>query len=767
MTRATLLQIRHLKNAVVANEQGDDDAAANLIEIEIKLASTLSRISRTLTLKRNLLLKPDNPSTYDDNVYWDLLHPMANLADDQLFEYLGGERDDESMKPTNSIYKRLHLLERVLIKDMQETFNENLLSLPSNSVNNAIHRTEVNQQIVNNIVITAPQQVHTTNVYHNVIINNTIVSNTTTANNTSTVYQETPPLHHSRPIDSRQIQAQSSSVTIIENSSVVSGSVNQHIQQATASFARPEQYMSSVPQILAPARRLPQYIPLGTQSIPYVTPGFRPPASYVPKSPNAYAEFYAKNPSYVGAYSVTPGRKEIKKTPSLTPDFTSLNAASSTSPTASLPTANTTASLTHQPGNVDDGSAQVAQVHSKPNHSDVTESTATLFDGVVKYTAPDVVVPDSVLSKKSGITIFKLFNVVRACGTCAFGVYEAYKGLNNAQYVEFGAEWLMIATMVFLFLDLVVAFVKAFPERLWVCWDVERWRPCGRSVFSLICDHQLITDIVPVMLNVVCKVYSTRLAEVVENPYFNADISTVRNWSDVMEPQYHNSILLLVFISTLVYQITYHTFSIALTLRRKSVGVASFVVVKGLLLSFDLTVTAFLLYQTLQTYGKNFLRAGVLQSVVLSIVIPGPVVSLFTNALVNLPLYYFFVRMQDKKTFWRNVKSSASRAFHPLITSVFGSYSVYLIVAIFYVLRNVRDYDPFGRGVKAVDLTSIIPPGFEYKDLLLSLVIFNTILNYAVGAACCLGYWVYVFLHGIVGGDRGLGWLKKRSGLRV
>lgn len=179
--------------------------------------------------------------------------------------------------------------------------------------------------------------------------------------------------------------------------------------------------------------------------------------------------------------------------------------------------------------------------------------------------------------------------------------------------------------------------------------------------------------------------------------------------------------------------------------RIKAFTLGSLVLCKAVLLAFDITVNSFILYETLTTLGMNFLQMGRIQNLMLSIVIPGPVVSLFTNVLLNYPLNYSFKLLEkSQKSLWSKCKSAASRTFHPAISSIFGTYAVYVIVATGLVLYNIKQFDPFS----FYKSTGTVPDVLNYKDILLGLAVTNILINYAIGALCSVLYWALVILSG-------------------
>ncbi|KAJ3219979.1 hypothetical protein HDU67_007712 [Dinochytrium kinnereticum] len=102
---------------------------------------------------------------------------------------------------------------------------------------------------------------------------------------------------------------------------------------------------------------------------------------------------------------------------------------------------------------------------------------------------------------------FRYFNLTRSVATCCFSVVTCARQLNDPYTIALNAQGLMIALIFFNIVDVLVAFIKAFPKVLWFFWNVKDWDPLIRiySIWAVIADHELLTDIAPVLINVILK----------------------------------------------------------------------------------------------------------------------------------------------------------------------------------------------------------------------------------------------------------------------
>ncbi|KAJ3109409.1 hypothetical protein HDU97_006654 [Phlyctochytrium planicorne] len=371
---------------------------------------------------------------------------------------------------------------------------------------------------------------------------------------------------------------------------------------------------------------------------------------------------------------------------------------------------------------------------------------------------------------------FRYFNLTRSVGTACLGIYEAGKTMNDPFTIALKGQGLMIALIIFNIVDLLVAFIKAFPRVLWFFWDVKDWDPLVRvySIWSIIADHELLTDIAPVLVNVILKIYSYRLDEIRVNPNASGTI-----WLTVL--------YIILFHAGRLFRV--------LAFTKKATLLGLLVVIKAILLCWDIMTNSLLLYATLVSLGASLFHHSLIISLLLSIIIPSSIVTLSTNVLVNFPMHYLVVRMQVRGAVdevvknaggamrneaekelgeWmkggRIWKTAVRKTFQPL--AVFGTYILYALPALFRVLV-LLNYITYSTPLDTVQ--TLLPNSTFFgwnnqnatgvvseNSVMVGIVWVNVLANYSIGAVAALGYWVGVVGYGMVGGGRGVDWVKGR-----
>ncbi|KAJ3307792.1 hypothetical protein HDU76_004366 [Blyttiomyces sp. JEL0837] len=358
---------------------------------------------------------------------------------------------------------------------------------------------------------------------------------------------------------------------------------------------------------------------------------------------------------------------------------------------------------------------------------------------------------------------FRYLNLARAVASSCYSIYSAVHGLNDPYYQALHARGLMIAIIFFNLVDMIVAFIKAFPKSLWCFWNTR-------------------------------EVFSYRLAEVVGNPQARDSITNSKfDWADISSPEYHNFNQLMLYVTSIIYTIMYHALRLTkmLAIDKKAIALALLVLAKAFLLLWDIFTNSLLLYEALVFEGVNVCRLDQTMRLVLSVIVVSPILSLTTNVLINLPLHFTFLRLQlstrsDPKTglrgsdvpFFRVLKSALKKTFHPLISAIFGTYVIYAICALTAVLIRLSVFNPLEDIKQGHRPEGIIPSsGFfgwsqsstpngtltsvdNGPSVLLGMIWVNVVANYMFGAITGLFYWIGVVLvQGFLGGVLGFGWL--------
>lgn len=183
-------------------------------------------------------------------------------------------------------------------------------------------------------------------------------------------------------------------------------------------------------------------------------------------------------------------------------------------------------------------------------------------------------------------------------------------------------------------------------------------------------------------------------------------------------------------------------------------------IVKAILLTFDLATNALLLYQTLVTKGQDLFMFDRMMAILLSVICPSAVVIVCINVLVNLPLHFAYLRMQlkgkisdngdlgDEVGICRVLRKAMSRTFHPLAIGVCGMYATYSLWGYYFLVTKLKEA-PISSTDDAFS-TSIIPRSEFFSDFSTSevgiAVYFNWAANYFVGVVASVAYWLWHML---------------------
>lgn len=73
--------------------------------------------------------------------------------------------------------------------------------------------------------------------------------------------------------------------------------------------------------------------------------------------------------------------------------------------------------------------------------------------------------------------IFRIVNFIRAIATAIYAFVVSSKQLENENIIALGAKNILIASIFFAALDVVIAFIRLFPQYFWCFWDVKNWDP--------------------------------------------------------------------------------------------------------------------------------------------------------------------------------------------------------------------------------------------------------------------------------------------------
>jgi len=247
--------------------------------------------------------------------------------------------------------------------------------------------------------------------------------------------------------------------------------------------------------------------------------------------------------------------------------------------------------------------------------------------------------------------LFRMMNLYRSIITTGYGAYELYENLIDENIIKFGARPFILISLFFLIVDLFIAFIKAFPNKIWFLWNVTDWDPIRTTwtVWSLVANHNTILDILPVMINVIIKVYHFRLSQLVGSP----GVGSIFNDNTVI-PSINiydlNQVSLVLFVLSLISELTLYALRIdyAILSRSNSFVLAFIVIIKVVLMTVDITTNLLILYEYLVTLGTEIFTLNGMTVILLSVLLFSFIVTLCTNVIVNIPLHYFFLRMGIK-----------------------------------------------------------------------------------------------------------------------
>ncbi|KAI8906716.1 hypothetical protein EDD86DRAFT_248312 [Gorgonomyces haynaldii] len=314
--------------------------------------------------------------------------------------------------------------------------------------------------------------------------------------------------------------------------------------------------------------------------------------------------------------------------------------------------------------------------------------------------------------------LFRYLHLVRSIIVCGFGINAALKALKSDPVFKLGASPVFVANIVFLCFETGIAFFEA-----------------TTTIWALVADHDLLTDIVPLVLNVGLQIYS----------YLGERLSFLE-WS---KPMYQNYVLLVLYGVTLAYTILFHALRrwALLVFSKKAPTLATFFVIKCLLLIMDLVTQGLLLYSVLVYYGLQLFGDAVALRLAISIVFLSPMVTLATNSLVNFPIHFYFMKLKlvmngffESVSWHRLFKSASQKTFqHPFV--VFnGILSIYVFASTFWILSTINGttLDSFSQVSTFLQIDS--------KTMITRLVQVNILANYGFGILSTIVFWVYTLL---------------------
>lgn len=240
--------------------------------------------------------------------------------------------------------------------------------------------------------------------------------------------------------------------------------------------------------------------------------------------------------------------------------------------------------------------------------------------------------------------------------------------------------------------------------------------------------------------NLSLRIYTYRLVELVQDPRTLNTITnnnfTAADWSN---PVYNNYVQLLLWSIFIVATMIFHT-----VIRVKffavhyySPALGFMIVLKALLLLFDMVASSLFLYTFLVSLGGDLFGASPDIPLMLSIMITSPFISTACNSFINLPLLYLFDRLQKKSAF-EVLKNVLKRLFSPLATLLYISVLYYVAVTAYLLARlNLITLD----GKQLANFVGLVVV-WSPQRIVVALTVTNLAVNYLVGILFLILYWM-------------------------
>ncbi|KAJ3261969.1 putative choline transporter, neither null mutation nor overexpression affects choline transport [Boothiomyces macroporosus] len=254
------------------------------------------------------------------------------------------------------------------------------------------------------------------------------------------------------------------------------------------------------------------------------------------------------------------------------------------------------------------------------------------------------------------------------------------------------------------------------------------------SVWALIADHELLVDIIPLIANFIVRIYSYRLSEVLTDPNAaNTLEKTDINIQDWANPKYHNYILLLLWglsaLITIIFHAAHRCYYIGF--QHQAPALAITLTLKALLFAFDLYSNGLFLYIFLVSLGTKLFESTLYMSLLLTAISLSPIVSNISNSLINIPLLYYYERLDKQYSRSTLLKKAFEKVFSP-ITTLMVLLAVFYSCVMIYLLVQLQILSPTSPG----DLIRWNP-----QSWITFMVGVNLLANYLIGIGFTLTYY--------------------------
>ncbi|KAJ3349946.1 hypothetical protein HDU91_006321 [Kappamyces sp. JEL0680] len=325
-------------------------------------------------------------------------------------------------------------------------------------------------------------------------------------------------------------------------------------------------------------------------------------------------------------------------------------------------------------------------------------------------------------SERSYRNWFRIAQVLRAIAMTTHTWITSWPALGDPRVLALNGKALIIAILTATALDVVIAVQYL------------------GSVWSIVADHSLLLDILPMFANLTLRVYSYRLTELIENPDVLNTISnngfTFDQWNN---PKYSNFVQLVLWMASIGLTMMFHS---ALRLRffakqYQAWSVGWMIVLKALLLLLDMISGSLFLYTFLVSLGIGIFGTSPDIPLMLAINITAPLVSTLCNSLINIPLLYTFGRIEKGKLSSQVIRETLAKIFSP-ISLLLSVFALFHIVVIAYLLNRLKL-------ITLDNQVATITASFTQWDprqAVVWLIAVNYVLNYLVGFAVTMVYWM-------------------------
>lgn len=325
----------------------------------------------------------------------------------------------------------------------------------------------------------------------------------------------------------------------------------------------------------------------------------------------------------------------------------------------------------------------------------------------------------------------KAFQLLRALAFFIHSLFTYIPALTDSRVAALDGKGLIIAILAFSCFDFLIALIRIWPKNFWIFWNVRKINKITNTgtIFSLLADHELLLDIIPLFVNLTLRVYSYRLVELIADPKaLNSIVDSNFSLDQWSNSKYSNLVQLYIWGLAIGATIFYHTFMRIkwATGKHHSVPLGLVIFIKALLLQLDIATNFLFFYSFLVSLGSSiFTTSDRYLPLMITIMVLSPVISTVSNSFINLPLLYTYRRI----TLQMNARATLMRC----VKTIFGpKSSIFSLLALFYVVISCLILVQLN--LVTSNLAFISDLGvWQPKQVVVWLVSINLIVNYLIG----------------------------------